>query len=175
MLTDSVSISSSLCASRCQSHSGSGALPGEPLRASGSLGRTTQRPAPHPHQPRTHHLTVHSTLGLRRTLSPPLNVMSARNNYLLLEKFCWGTWCQLVLLIARPAWLFLNFGLGRKFAISSEHVPRRGRVTESTASCSVRSTPGEWRFSGSVYLGWRKTHLSSKPPPLRCGKFMLNS
>lgn len=45
-----------------------------------------QRTAPHRSKLRTYHLTISTPLGLRRTILPRLNVISASNNYLLLEK-----------------------------------------------------------------------------------------
>lgn len=57
-------------------------------------------------------------------------------------------------------------------------MPRRGRQSgvslRAPRPAAPGATPGEWRFSRSVYLGWLKTHRASKPPPLHHVKFMLN-
>lgn len=61
------------------------ALPIEQLSVSNRMGKI-QGTAPHPSKLRTYHLTISTPLGLRRTVLPRLNVISASNNYLLLEK-----------------------------------------------------------------------------------------
>ena len=59
--------------------------PIEQLSVSNRMGKI-QGTAPHPSELRTYHLTISTPLGLRRTVLPWLNVISASNNYLLLEK-----------------------------------------------------------------------------------------
>lgn len=58
-------------------------LPIEQLSVSNRMGKI-QGTAPHPSKLRTYHLTI--STGPQKTILPRLNVISASNNYLLLEK-----------------------------------------------------------------------------------------
>jgi hypothetical protein len=88
---------------------------------------------------------------------------------------------QLVLLISGPAWLFLNFSLGRKFAITpGEHAISQASqwcFTEKRECCLVRCATRflikQMTFSDSIYLEWCKIHQFSKSQSFDYAKFIV--
>lgn len=124
--------------------------------------------APQPSQLRTDHLTISTPLGLRRTVLPQLNVISASNNYLLLEKkFAEGRGANWRFVFQGPLDDFSISAWERNLQLPLKSMPfhrNRNGVSLQEESCFIVRCTTRFHIKEMAFLRHNLPQMVQNPP-----------